>query len=58
MLLSSRMKGGITVDIRTRVLTARLALRVDGDKAYSEVIRTKNTSHYRKGTTKRRGIKC
>lgn len=52
------MKGGITVDIRTRVLTARLALRVDGDKAYSEVIRTKNTSHYRKGTTKRRGIKC
>jgi len=46
------------MDIRTRVLAARLALRIDGNKAYSEVIRTKNMSHYRKGTTERREIKC
>lgn len=58
MLLSSSTEGVRTMDIRTRVLAARLALRIDGNKAYSEVIRTKNMSHYRKGTTERREIKC
>ena len=44
------------MDIRTRVLTARLALKIDRNKAYSERIRTKNTSHYRK--RERRKTKC
>ncbi len=46
------------MDIITRVLTARLALRIDDNRAYSEMIRTKNTSHYRRQESERRKTKC
>ena len=58
MLISSNTKEVRTVDIRTRMLTARLALRIDGNKAYSEVIRTKNTSHYRRPKSERGKTRC
>lgn len=36
------------MDVRTRILTARLAEKIDGNKEYSERLRLKNTSYYRK----------
>ena len=46
------------MDIKTRVLAARLAVKIDENKAYSEVIRTKNMSHYRRSEAERRKIRC
>ena len=36
------------MDIRTRILAARLAEKIDESPEYSERLRLKNTSHYRK----------
>ena len=58
MLFSSDTKGKRNMDIKTRVLVARLAVKIDENKAYSKVIRTKNTSHYRKPETERRKTRC
>ena len=46
------------MDIRIRVLTARLAIRIDENKAFDERIRTKNTSHYRRHQIERRKKIC
>lgn len=35
------------MDIRTRILAARLAEKIDENPEYSERLRLKNTSHYR-----------
>ena len=34
------------MDIRTRMIAARLAVRIEKDKAYSERIGIKDNSHY------------
>ena len=36
------------MDIGTRILKARLAEKIDSNREYSDKIRLKNTSHYRK----------
>ena len=36
------------MDIRTRVIAARLAVRIDENKAYSGRIGIKDVSHYKK----------
>ena len=36
------------MDVRMRILTARLAVRVDENKTYSRKIGIRNTSDYRK----------
>lgn len=36
------------MDVRTRILTARLAVRVDENQTYSQKIGISNTSDYRK----------
>ena len=41
------------MDVRTRVLKARLALKIDGNRSYSDMLRIKNKSHYRKQISER-----
>lgn len=36
------------MDVRTRILTARLAVRIDENRDYSRMIGIKNTSDYKK----------
>ena len=48
MLLSSTAKGDRPMDVRTRILTARLTVRVDENKLYSREIGISNTSDFRK----------
>ena len=36
------------MDVRTRILTARLAVRVDENKSYSQKVGIRNTSDYKK----------
>lgn len=46
------------MDVRTRVLKARLALKVDGNRGYSDMLRIKNMSHYRRQILERGKAKC
>ena len=41
------------MDVRTRILTARLAVRVDDNKAYSRKIGINNTSDYKRNKEKK-----
>ncbi len=45
------------MDVRTRVLTARLAVRVEDNREYSRKIGINNTSAY-KSDRKRKRSKC
>ena len=53
MLLLSIAKGDRPMDVRTRILTARLAVRVDENKTYSQKIGIRNTSDYIKNKEKK-----
>ena len=55
MLLLSIAKGDRPMDVRTRILTARLAVRVDENKTYSQKIGVRNTSDYRKNKERKEG---
>ena len=48
MLILSIMKGDRPMDVRTRILTARLAVRVEDKKTYSRQMGISNTSYYKK----------
>ena len=41
------------MDVRTRILTARLAVKVDENKAYSQKIGINNTSDYKRNKEKK-----
>lgn len=42
------------MDVRTRILTARLAVRVDENQTYSRKTGINNTSDYKRNKEKRR----
>ena len=44
--ISKYERGHKPMDIRTRMIAARLAVRIEKDKAYSERIGIKDNSHY------------
>ena len=41
------------MDVRTRILTARLAVKVDENKTYSQKIAINNTSDYKRNKEKK-----
>ena len=53
MLISTYMKGDRQMDVTTRILMARLAVRVDENRDYSWKIGIGNTSDYKKNKVRK-----